>query len=627
MATPRQPTSPPVRTCTSDSFFEHDPPKKRPALVPPSMASWLKRDGDTSNKPGFYTTNSTNAGLLRISEPMPASIANPDLSRSMAGRTKSNSPQRLLGMGAEVVRTPMEALDGLSSPTLEQPTSQTVHKHAHPLTESLPSSELPPIPERTATAKRSPRTSRSSPHLKQCSNSSNHSLPDLPTSPSSSPPRPILRSTNTASEKITGLPPLPSFRPISAFVGPSTSPSPKNPPPAPSTQPTITLPPPPFLPVLISPCAVPTLTPEQQLVALETASRTLTTTLATLAATPSHLSTYLTTLVPHAQSLPPSPTSPFSAALKAHQETLGLLGADGPLSPASSKDSASVYPNEGVESQAGMSVDSHSVSTTPTPIAPLKTPTRRMHIFLDRPSSPYTHILAYLRSLSSATVYAQPGLPRTLTHMPASSAARMDALLEVREEAAFLGMDSLIRMCDEEIARRRTERAKKLTLKIQKETKVDDRGSISSGHETAVESGTSRPSSSAESDVFGVVVNVNTSTATPQRTTPTPTVNTTISPSSPACSSILRSSNSTPSRPTLHSPSSSASSRPYVRNGHSRFPHSADSTLDVKAPSSTDTANQFGVLPDIPKRIPQLANRQRTRSVTRSGTEGTGSRI
>jgi hypothetical protein len=242
-----------------------------------------------------------------------------------------------------------------------------------------------------------------------------------------------------------------------------------------------------------------------------------------------------------------------------------------------------------------------------------------MHIFLDRPSASYTHILAYLRSLASATVYAQPGLPRSLTHMPASSAVRMDALLEVREEAAFLGIDALIRICDEEIARRRTERAKKLTLKVHKETKADDNGSISSGHETAVEdSGASRPSSSVESDVF-----VNVSTVTAQRRTPTPTANTTVS----ACSgraSILRSSNPVPLRPAHHSPSSSASSHPYPQGGHSRFPRSVDSNLDFP----TDAESELGVLPDIPKRVPQLATRPRSRSVTtRAGTDGTAARI
>ena len=646
MATLRQPTSPPVRAYTPDSFFEHDPPKKRPALIPASMSSWLKRDenANSNKQPGYYTTNSTNAGFLRISEPMPA-IPNPDLSRSLAGRTKSNSPSRILGMGAEVVRTPMEALDGLSSveqpPTSTSTTSQTVYKrHAHSSSkqsiESLPTnSELPPIPERTTSLSRSPRTSRSSPHLKQRSNSS--SIPDVPSSPPTSPPRSASKAPNTTPEKVAELPPLPSFRPISAFVRSSSVTSPP-----PSATSIVALPPPPFLPVLISPCTSPSVPPEQQLIALETASCTLTTTLATLTATPSHLSSYLTTLVPRAPSPPPSPGSPFTAAFKAHQEALGLLAANAaataktstPSSPTSSKDSASVYPDEDTESPVDtIEDDSHSISKTPTPTAPLKTPTRRMHIFLDRPSSPYTHILAYLRSLSSATVYAQPGLPRSITHMPASSAVRMDALLEVREEAVFLGMDALIRICDDEIARRRTERAKKLSLRVQKGTKGDDRGSISSGHETAVEeSGASRPSSGVELDVFGSVTNVNISTVGAQRTTPAPIANA-IRSTSPARASILRTSNPAappppPTRPTLHSHSSSAPSHPYPHphsQGHSRFPRSIDSTLDVTSSFSTEDAeSEIGVLPDIipTKRIPQLATRQRSRSVTRTaGTE------
>ncbi|KAF9519111.1 hypothetical protein BS47DRAFT_126080 [Hydnum rufescens UP504] len=78
----------------------------------------------------------------------------------------------------------------------------------------------------------------------------------------------------------------------------------------------------------------------------------------------------------------------------------------------------------------------------------------RMAIFLDRPSSPYVHILAFLQS---RTASVRLTLPRGLLQMPASSAARMEALFEPHDEARYLGMIVLENLCEEEISRRQAE--------------------------------------------------------------------------------------------------------------------------------------------------------------------------
>ncbi|KAF9519092.1 hypothetical protein BS47DRAFT_125417 [Hydnum rufescens UP504] len=73
-----------------------------------------------------------------------------------------------------------------------------------------------------------------------------------------------------------------------------------------------------------------------------------------------------------------------------------------------------------------------------------------MHIFLGRPSSPYARILVFLRSIAAS---ARPTLPHGLLQMPASSAARMEAVFELRDEARHLGMAVLEKLGEAEISR------------------------------------------------------------------------------------------------------------------------------------------------------------------------------
>ncbi|KAJ3556033.1 hypothetical protein NP233_g12070 [Leucocoprinus birnbaumii] len=83
-----------------------------------------------------------------------------------------------------------------------------------------------------------------------------------------------------------------------------------------------------------------------------------------------------------------------------------------------------------------------------------------LHIFLDRPSAPYAHILTFLRTPSISPEYPAT-LPRgvqlsSLTHSTSSTLfnAKLEALLELRDEATYIGLDSLHRLCTDEIRQR-----------------------------------------------------------------------------------------------------------------------------------------------------------------------------
>ena len=357
------------------SFFDHEAPRKKPTF--PSMSGWLS-----------HRSNSSQSNQVRISEP----IAN--------GRFKA-AVTRTLGMGAQIVRTPTDALspsyltpdedeDDIFDlpPRFSTDTADTEY--------SLPCTSLPPSTCQTS-GPRPLHRHNTPPKPKR--------EPPLPPTPESSPLRPALKVASLVTSPVE-LPPLPNFRPISGFTATS---------PPPAVLATVLQPPPPFSPVLISPCCTPDLPPTQILVQLETATSSLCTTMHTLTAIPSRLSEYLMTLAPPgaSPSPPPSPSSLFSSAFQAHQEAMGLRS----------------------------NSDQH--------------PTPRMHIFLDRPSPPYIHILAFLRSITGS---ARPTLPRGLLQMPASSAARMEALFELRDEARYLGMITLEKLCEEEISRRQAQR-------------------------------------------------------------------------------------------------------------------------------------------------------------------------
>ncbi|KZT36828.1 hypothetical protein SISSUDRAFT_1120703 [Sistotremastrum suecicum HHB10207 ss-3] len=174
-------------------------------------------------------------------------------------------------------------------------------------------------------------------------------------------------------------------------------------PPLPIMPPMHLMPTPAFEPMLLS---VPDQISEasQVLVALQTSTETCYTTMSTLTSRPSNLSRYLEALTPPEAADSPSPvTTQFSTLFR---------------------------------DLAGAVQTAHNV-----------------HIFLDRPSAPYTHIMAYLRTPVAEGVI--PSLPRSVQLGFSSSQSRLEALLELRDEAKYLDLQELYRLCTEELQHRR----------------------------------------------------------------------------------------------------------------------------------------------------------------------------
>lgn len=170
----------------------------------------------------------------------------------------------------------------------------------------------------------------------------------------------------------------------------------------------------PFEVILISPPPTASVDPSKVIVSLETSTMTFRTTLSTLTSRPSLLGTYLKTLIPDRDR-------------------------DRDM------DEMSVYSTQSEENSAFHSIFHHHLTSTGL----LSQTSTNMHIFLDRPSAPYAHILTYLRTPLSTP--EQPAvLPRPV-QLTSSSSTRLDALLELRDEARYLNLDELYKLCTEEI--------------------------------------------------------------------------------------------------------------------------------------------------------------------------------
>jgi len=176
---------------------------------------------------------------------------------------------------------------------------------------------------------------------------------------------------------------------------------------------------PPFEPILVSPVPTNAIDPTKIIVSLETSTTTHRTTLSTLTSRPSYLSTYLTSLLPRSKR--------DSDADSVHSDMSAV--SDNTHSPFNS-----VFHNH----------------LTSSGLLPASTST--MHVFLDRPSAPYAHILSYLRSLPPT-----PGVPEVLpraVQLLSSSPSRFEALLELRDEAQYLDLKELYKLCTDEIRQR-----------------------------------------------------------------------------------------------------------------------------------------------------------------------------
>ncbi|GLB33880.1 hypothetical protein LshimejAT787_0107640 [Lyophyllum shimeji] len=363
------PVSPPVT-----------PPRGRRPSISNTM-HWLSRSSTQSSSP--YAPSK------------PTRISEPKLVRSI--ELLSNSRSGVLGSGATIVRTPGEALretgvrltfDGKPTegraPSPEAVKSRSSAASSKAQLAGPPPSEspsvsppLPPLPlpeEEEAEFLRESEAPRQPPRPTRA--------PPTPPSPSL---RSSLKSTVPAAEDAIQVPPLPT----------NICASPR---------------PPPFKPILVSEVPTGAVDPSKIIVTLETCTATFRTTLETLKSRPSHLSNYLSFLLP-------SPRASIASSVYS-----------------TASDDMSSYRHH-LTSQGLLPHASFSI-----------------HIFLDRPSAPYAHILSYLRS-PVATPDAPETLPRSVL-MQSSSNLRLESLLELRDEAAYLNLEGLHKLCTDEIRQR-----------------------------------------------------------------------------------------------------------------------------------------------------------------------------
>lgn len=388
-----------------ESFKPSSSPKHKPRR--PSISNtmhWLSR---TSTQSSSLSTSYAAPKPVRISEPKLVRSIDV-LSSSRAGTT--------LGSGAIIVRTPDEALRETGVRITYE---SSENKEEHPVEDKVTSSPT----------------------------QQPHSSADEPLSPPSSPPLPPLPLPDAVEEKILSsesaktLPPRPTRAPplTPAYQPPSRRSSFKtklvqvsqDAPAVPEVPPHFAAftQPPPFSAILISDPPTLQVDPSMTIVTLETCTITYRTTVNTINSRPSHLSDFISSLYEQcepksAKSSVYSMTSEDMTAYRRHLTSQGL------------------FPR----------------STT-------------IHIFLDRPSAPYVlflyitscihtdstktirykHILNYLRS--SPSPYHPDILPPSLQFLTqdTSSEYQLENLIEVRDEAAFLNLDSLHKLCVDEI--------------------------------------------------------------------------------------------------------------------------------------------------------------------------------
>ncbi|KAL0574676.1 hypothetical protein V5O48_007292 [Marasmius crinis-equi] len=316
-----------------------------------------------------------------------------------------------LGLGATVVRTPEEALQDThvcltryetkgSDELGQKPQIQYTSHIPSPIsaTISLPFSSptLPPTPvdQEPLDADDADVDTQESDYFGE--GEVQYSSPPQPTraipSAPNESPRPSLKNTpHCSTEDVSEVPPLP------ANVLPSV------------LQPE-------FNAILMSEVPSGTVDFSKVIITLETCTQTYRTTMDTVLSRPSHLSAYLISLFPRKRS-----DSNASSVYSTSSDDISMfhnhLASQGLISPQSQK---------------------------PT--------SYNIHIFLDRPSAPYAHILAYLRSPVPSSDSGLPELlPRAVQLQSSYTHSRLEALLELRDEAAYLDLEGLYKLCNEEI--------------------------------------------------------------------------------------------------------------------------------------------------------------------------------
>ncbi|KAF8195830.1 hypothetical protein K438DRAFT_1483943, partial [Mycena galopus ATCC 62051] len=357
---------------------------RRPSISNPMH--WLSRNSTQSSVSSVKST--------RISEPR--LIHSTELLTSRAG---------VLGAGATVVRTPDEALrdtrvrmtyDGVGEPqaTIGESEKRYSGEQQEPDVQEIEYS--PPASSRSSSSEDedelpSPLDSPPLPPVPSDEKSAFHS--DIPApQPFTFPARP---------NRVVSQTPILVLRP-SLKTKRTESVDASSVVPALPANVSSTPIPPAFNPILLSDAPPSTADLSRVIVSLETCTATYKTTLDTLSSRPSHLSNYIASLFGRrrSDSLASSVYSTESADLSTYRQHLVSQG-----------------------------------------LLPQSSPS--VHLFLDRPSEPYVHILAYLRS--PRTSEGPELLP------PRAARAGLDSLLELRDEAAYLGLEDLHKLCVEEI--------------------------------------------------------------------------------------------------------------------------------------------------------------------------------
>ncbi|KIK68083.1 hypothetical protein GYMLUDRAFT_54767 [Collybiopsis luxurians FD-317 M1] len=381
-------------------------PQPHPVHAPPSSFSFINSNHShlslkssrsrnhsltLSNTMGWLSRHSTQSSASSFYKGSKSSSSpEPDKKPSRSIELVHNARSGPLGQGATVVRTPEEALlDSGLRSPIERKPS---------IRPSL--SSIRRSPSRSSTSASKPTESPPLPSLPiDCRDSTVvdddyqsiwSTAPSSRTNPTPSPPS-LRSSLKAKSQSSIDVSHVPALPPLLA-----QSPSQ-----------------PPFEPVLMSNVPSGEVDISNVLVTLETCTSTYKTTMRTLTSRPSQLSTYLLSLLPRSRRGSDTSSSIYST----------------------DSDDRSAYLNH-LTSQG-------LVSQTPSNI----------HIFLDRPSAPYSHILNYLRS-PVGTADAPETLPRGVQLYPASSQTRLEAILELRDEAAYLELDDLYKLCTDEIRQR-----------------------------------------------------------------------------------------------------------------------------------------------------------------------------
>ncbi|KAG8911629.1 hypothetical protein FRC01_005611, partial [Tulasnella sp. 417] len=429
------PPTPPPATPPPPPHSRTSP--KRPSLSASAAMNWLshKSSNSIASLTSLRTrTNSLNKDqapslqTLKISGPItleeepylhPRPKHHQLQTAAVASAAAVTTTNRPLGSGAEVVGTPAEALERPGRITTTSPPLQ-------PNSGRRPG-DLPPIPQSPPSAGGvvvGLRSSKSSPHLKSPTFHYHSRTPSEYSNALRSPPparssfRPGGGGAPTAAVVVPPLTPFPTPPAQQLNIPSSETGSISVPPVAPQPK---------FNAVLLSSnLDAKSSRKSQVIVTLETSTEVFKTTLTTLTSRPSHAVAWFESVIK-------------SGGEEPIEEEREEQGEEEPASTTSS------YP----PSPFTRVFQDHLTSQGLRSSVPSY---REIHLFMDRSSAPYPHILNYLRSPVESTA-----LPRAVQLGEAPSptsthdAAKVDALLELRDEAAYLGLEGLVLLCEVEL--------------------------------------------------------------------------------------------------------------------------------------------------------------------------------